>query len=102
MEISKGDCSRAFRSLYVDRRLERRHGYTHVRRIRRDALVACPKNCEHTVAAGNGGAAGSRFTLIAWHCCIAEVHAAGPLQQVSGGGCHVSDLPGGPRKNGLR
>src|SRR5215469_17374845 len=65
-------------------------------------MLARPENGEHSVAARNGWAAGSRLSFVAWHGAIAEVDAARSLQQVPGGGGHVAKLGRSSGENRLR
>ena len=65
-------------------RLQRCHRHAHIGRVAGNAMVAGSENGEHSVAARNRWAAGSRLTFVTGHGDIAEVHTARSLQQVPG------------------
>src|SRR5215208_1374963 len=89
-------------SLNMDRRIQHCQCYAHVRRVRRDAMLARAENGERPVAAGDRRAPGPRLAFVAGHGGIAEIGAACPLQQVSRGRGHIAELRRSTREEGLR
>ncbi len=61
-----------------------------------------PRMASIAVVAVDGGAAGAGLALVAGVGGVAEVDAAGALEQVAGGGGHVAELRGGAGEQGLR
>ena len=61
-----------------------------------------PRMANVRLVALDGRAACARFALVAGHRRVAEINAPGPLQQVAGGGRHVSQLNRCARQDRLR
>ena len=76
----------------MNNRFERGHRHIHVGWVRRNAVLARSKNSQTTVHSRDRRATRARFALVAWHIGSAEIHAARALQQIAGGGRHVSKL----------
>ena len=82
----------ALRALHHDHRLQRRQRHIHVRRIGGDAVIAGAENGQMAVGALDRGATAARLALVARHIRIAEVSAAGALQQGAAGAGHIAQL----------
>src|SRR4051812_36411026 len=102
MKVSKSNHARTLRTLNMNGCLQSRHCHAHVRWIRRNARFACSEDGEHTVAASERRAAGSRLALVAWRCSVAEVHATCSLKKVAGGSREIAKLRRCPGQNRLR
>ncbi len=74
----------------------------HVGRVGRDAGRAPAEDGELAVAAGNGGAAGAGLALVAGEGGVAEVQAAGALEQVAADGAEIAYLRRGGGEQRVR
>src|SRR5205823_10357393 len=92
VEVADGDLAFALRALRVDHRVERGEGDAHVGRVRGDALVTGPQDGVAAVVAVEGRTARPRLALVARPGGVAEVGAAGALEQVAADGGHVPQL----------
>jgi hypothetical protein len=77
----------------VHRRIQRHHGDRQIGRMRRDTVVRRAEDGEVAVLALDRRAAGSGLALVTGHGDVLEIATPGPLQQISGGGGGVTDLP---------
>jgi len=75
--------------------VKRPHGYRHIRRMRRDTVIAGTQDGVNAVKTGNRGAAGAGISLIAGFCDVIEIVTAGSLQQIAAGGGLVAQLGAG-------
>ena len=81
---------------HLDRRVERHQRHREVRGVGGDAMLARAEHGVPAVLAADGGAAGARCALVAGGVAdIAEVGAAGPLQEVAADGRLVAHLRAG-------
>src|SRR5438270_8189837 len=94
MEVANRNSALAFCSADMNGSLERSHGYVHIGRICRNALLARAEDREVTIKAIDRAATGARLALVTRHRGVAEIHATRPLQQVAGSRCHVANLHG--------
>src|SRR5215212_12259413 len=92
MVVGQGDRSRSARANYVDDRLERGQRHGHVRRVRRDAMLALAENGVDAVDPRDGGATGAGLTLVAGGLRVVEVVAPGALVEVAPRGGGVAQL----------
>src|SRR3982751_1341282 len=102
MKIAERYCARALRSLHMNSRFQRCHRHTHVRWIRRNALIAGSENGERAIASGDGRTTSSRLAFIARHRGITKIDTPRSLQKVPSGGSHVTKLTRGACENRLR
>ena len=79
-------------SLDLNCRLKRGERNVLVGRIGCDAVLAGAEDGERAVVAVDCGAAGAGFALVAGVGGVAEIDAAGALQQIAAGGGHVAKL----------
>ncbi len=92
VEVGDGDIALALFAVDVDCGFEGDEGDGHVRGVRGDAVLAGAEDGEGAVGAGDCGAAGAGVAFVAREGGVAEVHAAGALEEVAGGGGHVAEL----------
>ena len=100
-EISNGHIAFAFRALDVNGGFEGGKGDVHVGGVGGDAVLTGAQDGERTILAFYGRTAGAGGALVAGHGLVAEIHAAGALQQIAAGGGHVAQLRGGALEQGL-
>src|SRR3954449_12575609 len=65
VEFGEGDRALAFRALDENRRFQGRHSHAHVRRMRRDAMLAGAQDGVCTMKSVHRRAAGARRALVA-------------------------------------
>ncbi len=82
-------------------RVEREQRVGEIAGIGRDALVADPQHRVQPVLSGNGGAAAARHALVAGRAGIAEIAAAGALEQVAAERRQVAHLRRGAEQQRL-
>src|SRR6059058_2520951 len=92
MKITNRHAAFAFGTTNMNGRLECSQCDTHVRWIRGDAMFASAQNGEATVDALDGGTTRAGLAFVTRHGCVAEIHAAGSLQQIASSSRHVSKL----------
>ena len=92
VEFGDGDVARAGCAVDGDDGFEGCEGDIHVGRVGGDTVLARSQNREGTVVAFDGRTAGAGCAFVAGHGGIAEVHAAGALEEVAAGGGHVAEL----------
>ena len=78
--------------MHMNSRFECGQRHVHVGWIGGDAMVARAENSETAVYAGDRRAAAAGFALVTRHIRFSEIHAPGPLQQITSGGRHVPKL----------
>ncbi len=88
-------------SLNLNCRLQSGKSNILIGRIRCDAILASAQDGKRTVMALDCRAAGAGLALVAYVRGVAEVNAAGPLQQIPSGRRHVAKLRGCAREQSL-
>jgi len=101
-EVADRDGPLALGALHVNDRLQRGERHVHVGRVGGDARLAGAEDGQRAVVAFDGRATRARLALVAGHGVVAEVHAAGALQEVAAGGGHVAQLRRGAGEQRLR
>src|SRR5207248_8844296 len=92
MKITNRNAAFALGATDMNDRFERSQCHVHIRWICGDAMFTGAQNGEATVYSGDGRATRSGLPFVARHGRVAEIHAAGSLQEVTGGGRHVAKL----------
>src|SRR5690349_20689753 len=74
MKVAECDRACSFRTLNVNSRFERSQSNAHVRRIRRDAMLARAENRERTIVARDRRTADAGLTFVTRHRGVAKVN----------------------------
>jgi hypothetical protein len=93
MQVGERDAAVAPGADDVDHRVERDQRLGEIPGIGGDAMIARAEHGMHAVVSVHGGAAAARVALVALGIGdIAEIGAAGALEDVAGEACHIADL----------
>ena len=102
MQIGDLDVPHALPSAQLDRGIQRHQRHGHIARVGGDAVRTAAEDRVDPVLSVLRPAARARHALVARRSAVAEIQAAGPLQQVAANGRHVAHLWRGGLRQRLR
>ena len=102
VEVLDRDAALALRPFNLDGGFERGEGDVLVGGVGGDAIFAGAENREHAVVAVDGRTAGAGVALVAWVDSVAEVDAAGPLEEIAASSRHIAELRRSAGEQSLR
>ena len=100
MEVRKRNRAFARGPYHLDFGVQGGERNAHVGGMRRDASLARPEDCVHSVEAIYGRAAAARLALVTGRRGVVEIVAARPLQEITAGRSHIPQLLRGAGEDG--